>query len=126
MHFGSTVLILLLVTISVLIFKGLDVNSDEDSVRRHQRSRQACNIVNHLRLQVRRAVKEICAMPLKDIRLIKDKNTDVSRGFCFVELDSMEVRPWLRGSEVIATQIGATVPYPLNLNLNFGVIIPYL
>ena len=33
----------------------------------------------------------VCALSLKDIRLIKDKVTNTSRGFCFVELNNMEV-----------------------------------
>ena len=42
-------------------------------------------------LQVRQAVSNVCALSLKDIRLIKDKVTNTSRGFCFVELNSIEV-----------------------------------
>jgi RNA recognition motif-containing protein len=41
--------------------------------------------------QVRAAVQEICSLCVKDVRLIKDKTTGVSRGFCFVELSSIEV-----------------------------------
>jgi len=34
---------------------------------------------------------EITALPIYDVRLIRDKLTSTSRGFCFVELGSVEV-----------------------------------
>ena len=34
---------------------------------------------------------EITALPIYDVRLIRDKLTNTSRGFCFVELGSVEV-----------------------------------
>ena len=34
---------------------------------------------------------EITALPVYDVRLIRDKLTNTSRGFCFVELGSVEV-----------------------------------
>ena len=41
--------------------------------------------------QVKAAVQDICDLCVTDVRLIKDKATSVSRGFCFVELSSVEV-----------------------------------
>ena len=34
---------------------------------------------------------EITALPIYDVRLIRDKLTNTSRGFCFVELGSVGV-----------------------------------
>lgn len=42
-------------------------------------------------LQVRLAIGKLCTLPLKDVRLIRDKATNTSRGFCFVELNSVDV-----------------------------------
>ena len=38
---------------------------------------------------------EITALPIYDVRLIRDKLTSTSRGFCFVELGSVEVMLWI-------------------------------
>lgn len=48
-------------------------------------------IIKLILLQVRAAIQEISDLPLQDIRLIKDKATNTSRGFCFVELNTIEV-----------------------------------
>ena len=40
--------------------------------------------------QVAEAVSRLSSLPLKDLRLIRDKLTNTSRGFCFVELNSTE------------------------------------
>ena len=37
------------------------------------------------------AIEKLCDLHVSDIRLIKDKTTNTSRGFCFVELSSVEV-----------------------------------
>ena len=44
-----------------------------------------------IRLQVRSAIAKISSLSLKDVRLIRDKATSTSRGFCFVELNSIDV-----------------------------------
>ncbi|XP_065179416.1 RNA-binding protein 5-like isoform X2 [Sycon ciliatum] len=54
---------------NVLIFRGLDALSTE--------------------LTVTEAVRAHTALPIKDVRLIKDRLTNTSRGFCFVELNSI-------------------------------------
>ena len=41
--------------------------------------------------QIRKSLVEITALPIYDVRLIRDKLTNTSRGFCFVELGSVEV-----------------------------------
>ncbi|KAK3740589.1 hypothetical protein QZH41_001067, partial [Actinostola sp. cb2023] len=54
----------------VLILKGLDVLTNEETVRT--------------------MLSSITTLPIYDIRLIRDKLTSTSRGFCFVELASIE------------------------------------
>ncbi|XP_048577225.1 RNA-binding protein 5 isoform X1 [Nematostella vectensis] len=54
----------------VVMFKGLDVLTNEDAIRA--------------------ALSAITVLPIYDIRLIKDKVTGTSRGFCFVELATIE------------------------------------
>ncbi|XP_073228278.1 RNA-binding protein 5-like isoform X3 [Porites lutea] len=54
----------------VLILKGLDTLTHDESIRK--------------------ALVEITALPVYDVRLIRDKLTNTSRGFCFVELGSVE------------------------------------
>lgn len=44
---------------------------------------------------------EICSLCLKDVRLIKDKATGASRGFCFVELSSVEVGACIHVRETV-------------------------
>ena len=46
-------------------------------------------------LQIRKALVEITALPIYDVRLIRDKLTSTSRGFCFVELGSVEVTMYM-------------------------------
>jgi len=36
-------------------------------------------------------VANVCALSVRDIRLIRDKVTNTSRGFCFVEMNNIEV-----------------------------------
>ena len=45
-----------------------------------------------MRPQIKQSLVEITALPIYDVRLIKDKLTGTSRGFCFVELESVQVR----------------------------------
>lgn len=54
----------------VLILKGLDTITHDETIRK--------------------ALVEITALPIYDVRLIRDKLTSTSRGFCFVELGSIE------------------------------------
>lgn len=54
----------------VLILKGLDTITHDEGIRK--------------------ALVEITALPIYDVRLIRDKMTSTSRGFCFVELGSVE------------------------------------
>ncbi|XP_029206023.2 RNA-binding protein 5-like isoform X1 [Acropora millepora] len=54
----------------VLILKGLDTITHDEAIRK--------------------ALVEITALPIYDVRLIRDKLTSTSRGFCFVELGSVE------------------------------------
>lgn len=53
----------------VLILKGLDTITHDEAIRK--------------------ALVEITALPIYDVRLIRDKLTNTSRGFCFVELGSV-------------------------------------
>ncbi|KAJ7370824.1 RNA-binding protein 5 [Desmophyllum pertusum] len=55
---------------TVLILKGLDTITNVEAIRK--------------------ALVEITALPIYDVRLIRDKLTNTSRGFCFVELGSVE------------------------------------
>ncbi|XP_019851943.1 PREDICTED: RNA-binding protein 5-like [Amphimedon queenslandica] len=55
---------------NVIIIRGLELSSNEKSIRD--------------------AISGISSVHLKDIRLIKDKVTNISRGFCFVETDTAE------------------------------------
>lgn len=54
----------------VLILRGLDTITNDEAIRK--------------------ALVEITALPVYDVRLIRDKLTNTSRGFCFVELGSVE------------------------------------
>ena len=42
-------------------------------------------------LQIRNHLVELTSVAIYDVRLIKDKVTGISRGFCFIELGSVEV-----------------------------------
>ena len=44
-----------------------------------------------LSIQIRNHLVELTSVPIFDVRLIKDKVTGISRGFCFIELGSIEV-----------------------------------
>ena len=52
-----------------------------------------CGCHDHLlsNNKVSEAINAVCPTPVKDVRLIKDKSTNTSKGFCFVELSSLEV-----------------------------------
>ena len=41
--------------------------------------------------QVQRRLRDLTKVPIKDVRLITDKYTNKSRGFCFVEVTSVAV-----------------------------------
>ena len=41
--------------------------------------------------QVRPAVANVCTLTVMDVRLIRDKVTSTSLGFCFVEMNNIEV-----------------------------------
>ena len=45
-----------------------------------------------LYIQIRNDVAELTKHPIYDVRLIRDKITDMSRGFAFVEFGVPEVR----------------------------------
>jgi len=55
---------------NVLMMRGLDTNTSEETIRNH--------------------LVELTSVPIFDVRLIKDKVTGISRGFCFIELGSTE------------------------------------
>ena len=44
--------------------------------------------------QIRSAIGKLGNFSLKDVRLIRDKATNTSRGFCFVELNTLDVSLW--------------------------------
>ena len=51
-----------------------------------------CTVTCHfLFIQIRNHLVELTSVPIFDVRLIKDKVTGISRGFCFIELGSTEV-----------------------------------
>jgi len=54
---------------NVLMFRGLDYRTTEE--------------------QVQRRLRDLTKVPIKDVRLITDKYTNKSRGFCFVEVTSV-------------------------------------
>ena len=56
-----------------------------------------CGCHDHLlsNNKVSEAINAVCPTPVKDVRLIKDKSTNTSKGFCFVELSSLEVGNFL-------------------------------
>eukprot|EP00794_Sanderia_malayensis_P006084 gene6084-6787_t len=55
---------------NVLMMRGLDTNSSEETIRN--------------------SIAELTSLPIYDVRLIKDKITGMSRGFCFIEFGSTE------------------------------------
>ena len=57
-------------------------------------------------------MSNVCALNLKDIRLIKDKVTNTSRGFCFVELNNMEVS-WFEKTHIKFTGTNSSKSTPL-------------
>lgn len=61
--------------------------------------------------QIRKALVEITALPVYDVRLIRDKLTNTSRGFCFVELGSVEVH--MTTCNILST-LDMQLPYFLN------------
>ena len=61
----------LIFLISVLMFRGLDYRTTEE--------------------QIHRRLRDLTKVPIKDVRLITDKYTNKSRGFCFVEVTSVAV-----------------------------------
>jgi RNA-binding protein 5/10 len=69
-----------LIPCTVLVVRGLDITTTEDSVlyTKHE-----------LTFKIRELLSQYA--PLKEVRLIRDKLTHISRGFCFVELNSLEV-----------------------------------
>ena len=56
---------------AVLMLRGLDYRTTED--------------------QIHRRLKDLSSVAIKDVRLITDKYTNKSRGFCFVEVSSVAV-----------------------------------
>ena len=56
---------------SVLMFRGLDYRTTEE--------------------QIQRRLRDLTNVPIRDVRLITDKFTNKSRGFCFVEVSSVAV-----------------------------------
>ena len=62
----------------------------------------ACVCVTHVLInvdlclsitQIHNALAGITAMQPKDVRLVKDRATNTSRGFAFIETNTTEVRP---------------------------------
>ena len=50
-------------------------------------------LISGVAFQVRQSLASFTSTPIFDVRLIKDKLTGTSRGFCFVEFGSIEVSP---------------------------------
>ena len=48
-------------------------------------------LISGVAFQVRQSLASFTSTPIFDVRLIKDKLTGTSRGFCFVEFGSIEV-----------------------------------